>query len=160
MNWGYRVAFLYIAFVVFMLGMVFSAFRYNVNLVAQDYYKKEIAYESEMNKIRNTNALKVKPTFYFQKESKGVMLKMPFQEVQGEIHLYRPTDNREDIKLTLSPDNQGQQFIPIQNLSTGFWRIKLDWQGQNKKYLTEEKIYIEKNGEVKIGQEIKIKNLK
>jgi nitrogen fixation protein FixH len=160
MNWGYRIALTYILFVIFMLTMVISSFRYEVNLVAKDYYKQEIAYESEIKKMRNTNALKTKFTVKYNAENKVLDLQMPVKQGEGEIHLFRPADDKLDLKMPLAMDSEGRQAVPISNLKAGLWRIKINWLSGNKNYYVSEKFFIEPNGNIKIGEAIKLNGVK
>jgi hypothetical protein len=160
MNWGYRIALTYILFVIFMLTMVFSSFRYEVNLVAKDYYKQEIAYESEINKMRNVNALKTKFVVKYNAQNEVLDLQMPVKQGEGEVHLFRPADDKLDLKMPLAMDAEGRQAIPIRHLKAGLWRIKINWLSGDKNYYVSEKFFIEPSGNIKIGNEISRKGIK
>ena len=43
MNWGHKILFLYIGFVLLVLIMVFLAYRQDVPLVSDDYYQRAFA---------------------------------------------------------------------------------------------------------------------
>lgn len=142
MNWGYKIALSYLAFMTLILSMVFMSFQYDVNLVAKDYYKQEMAYQEEIDKISNTQKLYREPEFGFKAEGQFLSVFFPKAEVEGVLTLYRPSDARQDQKFLLSPDEQGQQYIPIKSLKTGLWRIKLDWKSDGLAYYLEKKIQV------------------
>ncbi|MGB1317661.1 MAG: FixH family protein, partial [Flavobacteriales bacterium] len=53
MNWGWGISIFYGSFVVFMLGMVTLAFQQDFDLVADDYYEQEIAYQGRIDQMNN-----------------------------------------------------------------------------------------------------------
>ena len=53
MNWGKGIFIFYSLFVVAILSVVYFAFTQEVNLVSEDYYQQEIAYESQIERIKN-----------------------------------------------------------------------------------------------------------
>ncbi len=147
MNWGYRIALTYIAFVTLILTMVVMSFQYDVNLVAKDYYKQEIAYQQEIDKISNTQNLRQEPEFRFKPEASALQVQFPHhEEVQGMLTLYRPSDARKDQKYPLTLDQEGNLYIPSKGLQAGLWRIKLDWQADGLAYYLEKKMRVKPEG--------------
>jgi hypothetical protein len=140
MNWGYRIAILYTSFVIFMITMVVMTFQYKVNLVAPDYYKQEMTYQSEIDKISNVAQLleKVK----LQYTDKMLWLELPNGEAEGEILFFRPSDASKDFKIALSTDSTGRQALPTEGLATGLWRLKIDWTAKGKAFYSEQRIKI------------------
>lgn len=146
MNWGYRITLIYIAFMALILTMVIMSFQHDVNLVAKDYYKQEIAYQQEIDKISNTQKLAKEPEFRFQEEDQTLIVLFPNSDVEGVLTLYRPSDARQDQKFALSLDATGCQYIPARNLQSGLWRIKLDWQSDGLAYYLEKKLQVKPEG--------------
>ncbi len=143
MNWGYRITLLYLGFVAFMLTMVVMTFQYKVNLIAPDYYKKEMAYQDEINKMNNLAALE--QGVQFEYKDKMLWLELPSGMAEGEIEFFRPADGRKDFKIALSTDESGKQAIPTEGLDNGLWRLKIDWKSNDKNFYNEQRIKISKN---------------
>ena len=61
MNWGNRILFLYLGFVALIITLVVVSFSQKVDLVAPDYYARELNFESEIVKMKNEAALVEKP---------------------------------------------------------------------------------------------------
>lgn len=143
MNFGHKIAAVYTLFVVFIISLVtFCVKQKDIFLVSSDYYKKEIAYQDEIDKLSNTRELThpvriVKTdgslTFEFPEELQGA---------SGEIHFYRPSDANLDFKVPvhIAPDHT--QKVPVSRLVKGQWVVKMEWSKDGKSYLKEEKIIL------------------
>lgn len=149
MNWGYRIAILYSSFALFMFTMVALTFQYRVNLVDKDYYKQEIAYQAEIDKMQRVNQLDQKPALTFNTESRMLELNLPFEEAHGEILFFRPSDAKKDFKIPLMLHHQ-TQAIPCKGLPKGMWRLKINWQSDGKTFYLEQKIQVLDEGRVKV----------
>lgn len=143
MNWGYRILILYLSFVAFMVVMVMvSVMQTDIHLVAKDYYKQEIAYENQIDKIKNANAMQFDSITY-SKENQvlQVNLNQPIQK--GEILFFRPSDARKDFRLPLQIDESMKQYISTKAMDKGLWRVKMQWNDANNKlFYFEQKIMI------------------
>ena len=58
MSWGWKIVVLYGLFVMMTLSMVFYFMGHDVDLVAKDYYRQEIEYQDQIDKIENARSLK------------------------------------------------------------------------------------------------------
>lgn len=148
MNWGYSITLAYVVFISIILTMVISAFRVDVNLVAKDYYKKEIAYQEEIDKMKNTRALTKEVRLALNEEAKELEIYLPSAQAEGEIWVFRPNDYKQDLKIKLELDAQGKQVIPMSLLKEGHWRLKMDWQAEGQAYYWERKIQVDAQGSV------------
>ena len=141
MNWGNKLVIVFIVFIGMIVTMITVCMKQDVFLVSKDYYKQEIAYEDRIQEIKNAKSLGQSVGLKLNAAQKQVTLSMPevleFSELKGEIHFFRPSDATQDMKIELSPDQKGQQQISLAALSSGFWRVKLSWQDQEKKYYEE-----------------------
>jgi hypothetical protein len=139
MNWGYKIAILYGGFVVVVLASVFFAMTQKVDLVTDNYYEKELKYQEQINKSQRTKALKEKTNI--EVSLSGIKLKFPVLPDKNTpndyILLYRPSDPSKDIKLNISTDSFGFQYIPAEKISKGFWKVKLSWTSGGFEYYDE-----------------------
>jgi hypothetical protein len=144
MNWGYRLAALYISFVVMMLLLVSMAVKQDFDLVSDDYYRQEIEYQNRIDKINNTQKLKEPLSFQMDDESKLLHVNFPksINTPSGKILLYRPTDSKKDVLLDIAADADNKQSIDIAHLQKGLWRVKIDWNANETAYYNEEVIVI------------------
>jgi len=141
MNWGKGI---FITFVVFALGLVVMlviTLRQDLGLVASDYYKQELAYQDQMERIKNFNSLVNKPEIKQEIELNKVVLTFPSELIEqiheGEVHFFRPSNSEIDIIYKLTFDEQGRQYFDLDNFEKGMWRVKINWKGQDKEYYRE-----------------------
>jgi len=144
MNWGWKIVLLYSLFVIMTLSMVFFFMGHKVDLVSTEYYKQEIEYQKQIDKIANANILTEPIGYEYIELPRTVKLSFPMDHVQrglsGKIHFYRPANSNEDKKFDITVNETGEQTISISNLSKGFWKIKISWNSGNTEFYTEKKV--------------------
>lgn len=145
MNWGKKIALVYLSFVAFMGFMVWKCLQQkDINLVSEDYYQKEIAYQNNIDQMNNTNQLSKELTFNYKSDSQQIMLDFPKESIgsTGEINFYRPSDAKKDFALKLDIANTESQSIPVASLDKGLWVVKVSWNKDGKGYYKEEKMVL------------------
>lgn len=145
MNWGKKIGILYGSFVVFMITMVSLCFKQkDISLVSEDYYKKEIAYQAEIEKQKNTTQLLQPVKISYLPYNKEVMIDFPEILIgsTGKILFYRPSDAKKDFIVDLAISDSNSQKILVNKLVKGLWIVKIEWQKDGKEYMKEEKIVI------------------
>ena len=144
MNWGWKIVILYSSFVIMTLAMVFYFMGQKVDLVAEDYYKQEIEYQEQIDKITNTKALKEPIIFKYSAEERSIVLNFPashiVQGIEGKIHLYRPSNSEEDKEYNIQPEDTGVQTIAVGSLSKGLWKVKISWSSAGLEFYDEKVI--------------------
>ncbi len=139
-NWGTGILIFIILFFIAIFSFVYFASTQKVNLVEDDYYPKELAYQNIIDKKNNTRSLPEKITF----EHRGNTLIISFPAIieskkpGGTILLYRPSDYALDIEHTIDTDEEGRQFISTEQLLPGKYIIKIDWALDSIQYYQEE----------------------
>ena len=132
---------LYSAFVVMTLSMVVYFMGQKVDLVADDYYKQEIEYQGQIDKISNTKSL-IEPLGYeFSSELRTIKLTFPElhteEGIKGKIHFYRPSDADVDKKIDVRVNQIGEQVVSIASLDRGLWKIRIAWSSGGMEYFDE-----------------------
>ncbi len=143
MNFGHKITIAYSLFVVLIITMVTLCVKNkDIFLVSSDYYKREIAYQDEINKYDNTS--KLSSPVKISKESDKVLFYFPEELVgaSGEIHFYRPANANLDFKVPVSIDKNFTQSVDIGKLAGGLWVVKMEWSKEGKQYLKEEKLVL------------------
>jgi hypothetical protein len=140
MNWGTGIAITYVVFVLATVAVVLFTTTIDVNLVTDDYYEKELAFQDEIDKVSRTNALPEKPVINLA--GKNVYIKFPnsinFALVEGVIKFYRPSDNNLDFSIPVSLNEQGEQIVNSIRLIEGMWRVYVDWNFNDSHFLSEQ----------------------
>ena len=136
MNWGKSIALFYVLFVIAILSVVAFAFTQDVNIISDDYYQQEIAYESQIEKLKNTAELVEKPTIVL----KGNYIEVTFPKElnpKGTILFFRPSDGSKDKRVPISLGANGTQQIDFSTEIAGLWKAKLNWSQGNEQYFQE-----------------------
>ncbi len=144
MNWGWKIAIVYIAFAMMTVGFVVFGSMQKVSLVEEDYYVKEIKYQEQIDRMKN--AVESPDGFSVDYNAAQYLLSLQYsgdELVTGEIHLFRPSDAKEDILLPLHPDETGLQNIDAKQLLKGLWVVKVNWTSGGKDYFKSQQINIQ-----------------
>lgn len=143
-SWGTKIAMLYIGFVSIIIFMVVLSMNQKIELVSKDYYAKELQYQDKIDEMNNANALS--ETVENMITSDGVTLTFPSDfkstSVKGEVLFFRPSDASKDYKTKLQLNENLQQIISSNNLSSGMYKMQISWNAENKNYFTEKVIVI------------------
>jgi hypothetical protein len=144
MNWGWRIAIGYSAFVVFILFMVYKATRENFELVTPDYYSKELAFQDQIDK--SVNARDNKEEIELIIESDGIALQYPnfskYKAVSGVVSFFRPSGGSMDRDFELLLNDKGMMYLPISHFTTGRYLFKADWVSDGEAFYIERQIDI------------------
>lgn len=141
LNWGKGIAILYTTFVLFIAVMVYMAFGEKYDLVTEDYYQKEIEFQSTIDKKDNAKRLTSKLKVGIQ-DSK-VLLDFPQKNslVEGVVHVFRPSDETLDFEQKFSVQN-GIVEMELKQFVSGKYIIKTDWRVDEKDYYQEQTVVI------------------
>ena len=144
-NWGVRIAVLYIGFIILVLAMVVFAMTKKSELVSDNYYAQELKFQEQIDKNNRTDEL----TEQVKIEYSGSFISIKFpdtynkKEISGVINFYRPSDDSKDFKLKIELDENGEQKIITAKLLKGFWKLKLNWTMSGKEYYKEAGVIME-----------------
>lgn len=141
MNWGNKLILVFIAFAGLMFFLVYKAMNTRYELVSKTYYQDELRYQDKIDGRANASALS---NIKVDTNSDYLILQLPNdfvgESIKGDIWLYCKTDAIKDVRLPLSADISGRQFIPKKKLMAKQYLLKLSWESANKKYYTEQDI--------------------
>ena len=138
-NWGTGIVIAFIGFIAFIMYFVISMNindKYDHDLVTEEYYKEELAYQNEIDKLNNAKTLETDITY--NKTNEGLVIQFPnnldAKKITGKMFLYRPSNKQLDFENSISLSNT-HLLIPDKRLVDGRWNIKIDWQYNGKSYL-------------------------
>lgn len=143
-NWGTGIVLAFIGFISFIMYFVVSMNvndKYSHDLVTEDYYKDELAYQDNIDKLNNAKTLEENITYGITDE--GILIKFPknldVTKITGKVFLYRPSNKHLDFESKLSL-SKPHLLIPDNRLVDGRWNIKIDWKYNGQSYLFNESI--------------------
>ena len=142
MNWGTKITLAFVLFMIFILYMVVIAFQQNFDLVSDDYYAQEIAYQQKIKQksnLANSNS-RVKVT----QESELVVLDFPeMHNPNGEVYFYHPSQKNLDRKFTIAADIENSMVVKKANMIPGNYRINITWTSEGEEFFQQEQIRIQ-----------------
>ena len=142
-SWGTGIVTAIVIFMAIIIATVIFMMNQDVDLVSSDYYEKGIKYQEQIDMENRSQRLKDN----VKMEWNGEMFEISFpdefedQAISGEIFFYRPSDSKKDFRLPLNLTDR-KQYIPVQGLEKGLWRVKLNWNLNNKDYYYSETSFI------------------
>ena len=139
MNWGWKIAIVYALFVIGMLSVVVYSTKFDTNLVGEDYYEKEVAFQQEIDKKQNT--INDSLVFNVKVLNDSVVIEFPRDVASGKVIFMRAADINSDKNFDLKK-NQKKQSFPLDLFKNGSYEVQIDWRANNKEYYWEEKIVI------------------
>ena len=142
-NWGSGIAIFYSLFVLVMIFMVIKSTQNKSHLVQENYYNKDLNYESFRQKRENASTLDTPVGIKYISKQNSVELEFPqeMSEVSGKVTLFRPSNKFLDKTYVIKLDNSSKMNIPLEKqMPGGLWKVQVDWETQGKKYYTEENL--------------------
>lgn len=143
-NWGWSIVIALAAFIIFISTIVFQLMfdkKYDHQLVSENYYKDELLYQLELNKLEN--AKKLPENLKIQiKEGQLALLFPPNmnpQDIKAHINLQYVIDAQYDFEQTIALDST-VYILNSTPLKRGTWYVKVDWSYLDVAYMLKEKI--------------------
>lgn len=143
MNWGYKIVFAYIAFVLGITFMVVRSSIQKTDLVTTDYYAKELKYQDKIDEMNRTTSL----SGLVKCEIRDAQLVIEFpkdftgKKLEGELVLYCPSDEGRDVKKTFRVKDE-PLLLPLSAVKAGQYELHLSWKEEGLSYYFEKKIFI------------------
>lgn len=137
-SWGTGIVIAIISFVGFIMYFVVTMSTdtaYSHDLVVEEYYKQELAFQDQLNKEQNAQGLS--KNISIERTGEGMMISFPeeldYKEIAGKVFLYRPSNKQLDSEIPLSLSSH-QLLVPDKSLIGGRWNINVDWTHDGKGY--------------------------
>jgi len=136
-NWGTGIFLFYTFFATTLFYQVYKSTQYDHSLVVEDYYAKDLAYQSTFDKLENSMALAPPLQVAYQKKISLVSVSFPkkMQSISGTVLLYRASNKKEDIQLPIKIGIDNEMEIDVSSLAMGKWKVEIDWMGDHISYL-------------------------
>ncbi len=143
-SWPTGIIIAITAFVVFILSFVFKVSfieKYNHHLVSEEYYKDELNYQKEIDKLNR--AANLKENIFFKKVDKGLLINFPSEfdplEISGTISFQRLSNEKLDFEIPIKLQTSNY-LLTDAYLVDGRWNVKIEWTVNNKSFLFKEKL--------------------
>ncbi len=143
LNWGHSIFFIYSAFVVAILFMVYQSTQQTYDLVEKDYYAAELKYQDVIDASDRASKLGGSIDVIQKNDSLFLTLPTAFDgvNVKGKVQLYFAADKKQD-ELYHFETMDGVAVLKIGIKSKGNYLLKLDLIKSGVAYYYEQKIYL------------------
>jgi hypothetical protein len=136
MSWGYRIATLYISFVIMIIALVIMSMKQKVDLVTPDYYKQELQFQDKLDKINRADQLKHPLMWNVNNDRVRFSFPEDQNNIAGTIYFYRPSDVKQDHVYSIQL-KKVEQEINTENFLPGIYKIEVDWKNNDTSYFKE-----------------------
>ena len=140
MNWGKSIIVAFILFGAFLAILVTVCMRQDINLVTREYYKEELDYQTQINRVVHTAMLAEKPSIQVE----SGLIKIYYTDFnsmeRGELHLFRPSDPSMDKKVNLPKGREAVQYFSTRGMERGMYRARMKWTMNGKEFYFEQVI--------------------
>ncbi|MBK9580449.1 MAG: FixH family protein [Saprospiraceae bacterium] len=144
-NWATGLTLFFILFIGTLVFVVYQSTQVHDSLVVENYYEEDINYQKHYDKRQNTADLSVKVLVDYNKSDQEILFTFPVDSLSsasGKILLYNPYSEKSDVNYDIKTDANGSFKIPIKDVKSGRWKLKIDWITGSKSYYQEEEIII------------------
>ena len=144
MSWGNKLLLVFIAFTGLMSYMTYRCVTTPVELVANEYYQDELAYQNVIDGEKNANALSRK--INIRQEAGKIMVEFPPEmmssHLTGTILFYNAANLSRDRSVKLNVLSGGKITLESSLLGPGQFTVKITWNANNKDYYSEQNIMV------------------
>ncbi len=131
-NWGWKIVIAFIMFFILMGSLVYLSANEDHQLVSENYYAEEIAYQTIINQKINAN----KAGIYWLENSTGLCLIIPDSiiHLEGKIIIYRASDSSLDKVIEY---NKQSVCLKTDDFKRGKWKISFVGKTEDNEFYTE-----------------------
>ena len=144
-NWGYKILFVYLAFAGGILYLVYLTSLENRDLVSDNYYEEELAYQKVIDQSAKTAKLSAAVEVEIDQLNSALQIQLPpeFSSSSsiGKWDLYFAADRKLDMEGNINTNN-GYQQIQLPSGRSGNYTFKLEWEADGQSYYFEKIIFL------------------
>jgi hypothetical protein len=138
LNWGHGMVIALLAFIIFILSMLFlfPNGQKNSEMVTDNYYEEELKYQDVIDAKGRADQLQEKPVY--SQDKNGIKITFPKDydnsNTTVKFVLNRTEDQNLDIHKSVQLDTNKSFVIPAQLLKEGNYTLRLSWIKDKKDY--------------------------
>jgi nitrogen fixation protein FixH len=146
LNWGFGIVLAFIGFISFIMYFVISMSadnKYSHDLVANDYYNRELKFQEKIEATKNAKNLKENIKIKRVKEGMKIIFPKEFDTklIKGKVFLYRPSNKQLDFEMPIALSDSSYLLMPDKRLLDGRWNIIVEWTYDEQSYLFKKEIF-------------------
>lgn len=141
MNWGKGIAIALGGFIIFIVILATIMMTSNVDLEAEDYYQQEVAYQQEIDALKNAHALDEKVEISQHEEHVMIVIPDSLNCTDISVQLRRP--NNDNLDRDYTPQNSKTILIPKEDLKAGLYKVLISYKVGEELFLQKSNITVE-----------------
>jgi hypothetical protein len=138
LNWGHGMVIALLAFIIFILSMLFlfPNGQKNSEMVTDNYYEEELKYQDVIDAKGRADQLQEKPVYSQDKNGIKIIFPKDYDNSNTTVKfvLNRTEDQNLDIHKSVQLDANKSFVIPAQLLKEGNYTLRLSWTKDKKDY--------------------------
>lgn len=142
MKWSYGIVIAYVLFITFILSLVYKTFQNDVDLVADDYYAQEIAFQNIIDGQKNYKSLN--KSLVLKQTNDSIKITFPHvsgEKIDGKVLFFRPSNKGWDINSTISNQVLSLSKTEYKN---GQYIMKATWKVAGVDYYHQQPLFVQK----------------
>ncbi len=128
-------------FIIFIVVLATIMMTSNVDLESEDYYQQEIAYQEEIDALRNANKLDEKVEI--TNHENHIMVSVPDSMNCNELNVEFRRPNDDKLDRSFQPDNSKTILIEKKELKAGIYNVLISYKVDGQLYLQKSNITVE-----------------
>jgi hypothetical protein len=144
LNWGLGILIVLALFIAFIVNLVYKSSMVNVDLVSDNYYEREVKYQEQIDREKNSLMLKNDINIIKNHDFIEIVYPVEFdaQEISGSVQFFKPDDANLDFLLDVRASELNSQIINTRAFKQGWWDVNISWSYRGKDYFKREKILL------------------
>lgn len=131
--WPWGIGIFITCFAVTMASFVVWSFGHRQDLVATDYYERELLHQGIIERTARARADGITGLRY-DAAGKTLWMELPADAAEIELALYRPSDAKLDQSRAIESSNGAPIPFDMKDLAPGLWRATLEWTRRDEGY--------------------------
>jgi hypothetical protein len=142
-NWGSKIILVYGVFVMGIIYMVYLSSKQNRDLVSDNYYAEELAYQKVIDQSSKTASLQTQVEVSTLENTVQVSLPKEFKNksVTGTWMLYYAANQEKDHKGNFQT-SEAIFSINVPRQAKGNYLLKINWKSEKEEYYYEKAIFL------------------
>lgn len=144
--WPLGIIIVFALFAAATAALVLFSTLHRMDLVSEDYYEREVAFQTQLDRVKRTQSLRGAVTVHFDPVQFSIVVEFPPEHAErhagGVIHLYRPSEARLDQKIAVNYGEDGRQILRAGSFRAGLWRIRILWTLDDREYFYDQSVLI------------------
>jgi hypothetical protein len=142
-NWGHGLLVFFIIYVGIIVAVLFKSFTVDHFLVAEDYYAKDLSYQTHLDKVNNFKNSDRTIVLLEQEGQFELLFSGGSGQEKGECVAYTPLDPALDKTFTFDRKQQSEVIIQNKEWAAGRWILKVSWEDEGKEFYDQHEVYIQ-----------------